>query len=107
MQRFGSVIAVKPENLAQYKKLHANPWPEINEMIKKCNLQSYSIYYKDGLLFSYYEYTGTDYQADMDKMAADPKTQDWWAICKPLQTPLDTRAEGEWWADMEEVYHLD
>jgi len=107
MQRFGSVIAVKPENLAQYKKLHANPWPEINAMIKKCNLQNYSIYYRDGLLFSYYEYTGTDYQADMDKMAADPKTQDWWAICKPLQTPLDNRAEGEWWADMEEVYHLD
>lgn len=107
MQRFGSVIAIKPEKLAQYKKLHANPWPEINEMIKKCNLQNYSIYYKDGLLFSYYEYTGTDYQADMDKMAADPKTQEWWAICKPLQTPLDSRAAGEWWAEMEEVYHLD
>jgi L-rhamnose mutarotase len=107
MQRFGSVIAIKPEKLAEYKKLHANPWPEINKMIKECNLEHYSIYYKDGLLFSYYEYTGTDYQADMDKMAADPKTHEWWAICKPLQTPLDTRTEGEWWADMEEVYHLD
>jgi L-rhamnose mutarotase len=42
----------------------------------------------------------------MAKMAADPETQRWWAICKPCQNPLANRAEGEWWADMEEVFHL-
>jgi L-rhamnose mutarotase len=25
----------------------------------------------------------------------------------PMQAPLDTRAEGEWWANMEEVFHTD
>ncbi|QTH43343.1 L-rhamnose mutarotase [Cohnella sp. LGH] len=24
-----------------------------------------------------------------------------------IQQPLETRAEGEWWASMEEVFHLD
>lgn len=42
-------------------------------------LQNYSIY-KDGFLFSYYEYIGTDYEADMAKMANDPETQRWWAV---------------------------
>jgi L-rhamnose mutarotase len=41
----------------------------------------------------------------MAKMAADPKTQEWWAVMMPMQSPLDTRANGEWWATMEEVFH--
>ena len=76
-------------------------------MIRKCNIRNYSIYHKDGYLFSYFEYEGQDFQADMEKMAADPMTQKWWSICKPCQEPLETRAEGEWWADMEEVFHCD
>jgi L-rhamnose mutarotase len=43
----------------------------------------------------------------MAKMAADPKTQEWWAVMMPMQDPLPTRAEGEWWATMEEVFHTD
>jgi L-rhamnose mutarotase len=76
-------------------------------MITKCNILNYSIYHKDGYLFSYFEYEGQDFQADMQKMAADPTTQKWWDECKPLQEPLDNRVEGEWWANMEEVFHCD
>ncbi|MCG2791214.1 MAG: L-rhamnose mutarotase, partial [Actinomycetia bacterium] len=25
----------------------------------------------------------------------------------PMQEPLDTRKKGEWWAEMEEVFHQD
>jgi L-rhamnose mutarotase len=107
VKRYGWVIKVKPEKLEEYKELHANPWPEIDGMLKKCNIQNYSIYYRDGLLFSYLEYTGTDFEADMAKMAADPKTQEWWKLTDPCQEPVDSAEEGVRWADMEEVYHLD
>jgi L-rhamnose mutarotase len=107
MERHGSVIRVKPEKLEEYTRYHREVWPEILEMIKKCNIRNYSIYHKDGYLFSYFEYHGEDFTADMDRMAADPKTQEWWAIMKPMQQPLSTRAEGEWWAEMEEVFHTD
>ncbi len=107
MKRFGQVIKVDPAGIEKYKYHHANPWPEINDMIKQCNISNYSIYLKDDYLFAYMEYTGCDFEADMAKMAADPKTQEWWDLMKPLQRPIDTRKEGEWWADMEEVYHLD
>ena len=43
----------------------------------------------------------------MAKMAADPATQAWWDVVKPLMQPLDDRKEGEFWSDMEEIYHLD
>lgn len=58
-------------------------------------------------MYSYLEYIGTDFDADMKKMAANPTNQKWWDICKPCQQPVDSASENEWWADMEEVFHLD
>ena len=107
MKRYGSVIKIKPDELEDYKKLHKNIWPEVAKVIKDCNIKNYSIYHKDGSLFSYFEYAGNDYNSDMEKMAADPAIQKWWEICKPMQIPLDTRKEGEWWAGAEEVFHQD
>ena len=40
-------------------------------------------------------------------IAADPVTRDWWALCGPMQRPLDTRAPNEWWAGLTEVFHSD
>ena len=107
MKRYGQLIGVKSDRLEEYKKYHANIWPEILAMIRECNIQNYSIYYKDGMLFAYLEYVGDDFDADMANMAADPKTQEWWDIMMPMQEPLETRAEGEWWANMEQVFHMD
>ncbi len=107
MNRHGSVIRVRPERLEEYRRLHAAVWPGVLRMIRECNIRNYTIYYHDGLLFSTFEYVGNDYEADMAKMAADPETQRWWAVCKPCQEPLPTRAEGEWWAEMEAVFHTD
>ena len=81
-------------------------------MIKACHIQNYSIYQRQlddnrPYLFSHLEYAGNDFAADMAKMAADPETQRWWAVCKPCQQPLATRREGEWWSDMDEVFHVD
>lgn len=107
MKRYGMVLKVKAEKLQEYKELHAAVWPEILDMIAKCNIRNYSIYHKDGFLFSYFEYVGEDFEGDMAKMAADPRTQEWWDVCMPCQEPLASRAEGEWWANMEEVFHTD
>jgi len=107
MKRYGMLIRVKPERLVEYKIIHARVWPEILSMITKCNIRNYSIFEKDGFLFAYYEYVGKDYQADMAKMATDPKTQEWWKLTDPMQVPLETRTKGEWWAQMEEVFHTD
>lgn len=107
MTRYGNVIKVKPEKLDEYRMLHANVWPDVLTMIHTCNIRNYSIYYKDGYLFSYFEYIGEDFMTDMAKMAADPATQKWWKLCDPCQEPLETRLHGEWWASMEEVFHID
>ena len=105
MQRYGMVLKVKSEKIEEYKEYHADIWSGVADIITECNIRNYSIYLKDDYLFSYFEYIGEDFKADMDKMAADPTTQKWWDIMMPMQNPLPTRKEGEWWADMEEVFH--
>ena len=109
MQRIGMVIGLKPEKVAEYKRLHAAVWPDVLSMISACNIRNYSIFLKEpeNLLFGYWEYVGSDFEADMAKMAAHPKNQEWWSVCMPCQKPFETRKEGEWWAMMEEVFHHD
>lgn len=107
MQRYGMVIKVRPEKFEEYKRLHADVWPDVLKMIAACQIRNYSIFHRDGLLFGYLEYTGDDFDADMAKMAADPITQKWWEHCKPCQEPLPSCGSGEWWAMMEEVFHCE
>lgn len=107
MQRVASMIGVKPDKLQEYKELHAEVWPEVLAILTSAHIRNYSIYYREGCLFSYFEYVGDDYEGDMARIAAAPVIQRWWAVCEPCQEPLQTRSHGEWWADMEEVFHLD
>ncbi|MBT3273723.1 MAG: L-rhamnose mutarotase [Spirochaetales bacterium] len=107
MKRFGQLIGLKQEHYEVYKKYHSSIWPEIAGKIRECNIRNYSIYYFKGMLFAYMEYTGDDYEMDTAKMAADPKTLEWWDIMKPMQSPVDGRRDDEWWAEMEEVFHQD
>ena len=58
---------------------------------------------------AYYEYTGPDgdYETRMKTLAEAPRMREWWDIMEPMQVPLEGRAPGAWWADMEEVFHVD
>jgi len=110
--RYGSIIGVKAEKLEEYKEVHADVWPGVLKQIKECNIHNYSIYLGElekgqYYLFAYFEYTGDDFEADMAKMKADPTTQKWWKLTDPMQIPISIRKEGEWWANMEEVFHCD
>jgi L-rhamnose mutarotase len=107
MRRFGQVIGLKPEQIEAYERLHAAVWPGVLATIAACNIRNYSIFRYGDLLFAYFEYHGDDYEADMAKMAADPTTQEWWSRTAPMQVPMETRAPGEWWTTMKEVFHTE
>jgi L-rhamnose mutarotase len=107
VQRFGSIIGIKPDQISAYKALHAAPSPGVRELLEKYNIHNYSIYIQkldDGkyYLFSYYEYTGTDFKGDMAKAQAEPINQKWWTHTGPMQIPL---AGHHGWTTMEEVFH--
>ena len=111
VERHAWVTGLAPEKADHYKQLHANPWPAVNQRLKECNVRNYSIYLREIegklYLFSYLEYTGEDFEADMKKMGDDPETQRWWKETDPCQVPLqEAAARGKIWSDAVEVYHL-
>lgn len=107
MKRVASVIGLKPEHQSEYEELHRNVWPDVLEQIERSNIRNYSIYRYGNLLFSYFEYIGENYELDMQRMGEDEATQRWWAVCGPMQLPVDERKHGEWWATLPEVFHCD
>jgi len=107
---FGSVIGLRAEKIEEYKRLHAAVWPEVARAVRDANIHNYSIYLhklSDGnyYLFSYLEYTGSDYPGDMAKLARNPKVKEWWTLTDPCQQPLPDRPQGQWWSPMDEVFH--
>ena len=112
MKRFGWVARLKPDKADEYVELHANAWSGVLDMIRQCNIQNYSIFLKtlptgERYLFAYFEYTGDDFEADMQKMAAHEETQRWWAVCKPCLEPVEDLPPGEVWAPMQQVFWLE
>lgn len=107
MKRVASVIGLPAGNREEYEAYHRAVWPSVLARLAASNIHNYSIFRHGELLFSYYEYTGDDYDADMAAVAADPETQRWWAVQEPLQRPLDDRGPGQWWKELPEIFHAE
>lgn len=107
MKRIAQVIGLPAENRAEYERYHAAVWPSVLERLRKSNVRNFSIFRHEELLFSYFEYVGSDYEADMAAMAEDPEIKRWLNIQDRLQRPLEGRADGEWWMTIPEIFHSD
>lgn len=109
MQRMGRVIKVKAEHLPEYRRIHAAVWDEVLEVISRANITNYTIFLKEpeNLLFAYWEYVGADFESDMRRLGEAAAMREWWKVTDPMQEPFETRNPGEWWAEMEPVFHLD
>lgn len=106
-QKHLQVIGLKPEHREEYLRLHREVWPEVEARLRASNLENYTIFNHGDLLLGYFEYTGTDFDADMAAMAADPATRQWWKLTDPCQQPLPSAiAAGKQWDDVEAVYEL-
>jgi L-rhamnose mutarotase len=112
VKRVGSVVGLNRETVDRYVILHKYVWPEVLERIRKSNIRNYSIYMgelDDGnlYLFSYFEYVGEDFEADMEAIAADPVTREWWKLTDPLQKRVKNTPTGSQWKTLDEVFHTD
>lgn len=109
-RRFTHVIGLRPDAVATYKELHAQIWPDIAEATRRAGLHNYSIHLcelpdRSYYLFSYFEYSGTDIEADLASLAGCPRMAEWTACCEACQLPLANRDSGAWWSSMEEVFY--
>lgn len=109
MKRYGMVIGLRADKVEEYKRLHAAVWPDVLATLTENGVHNFTIFLKEpeNLLFGTFDHIGDDYEEAAKKIAADPVTQTWWAVTEPCQKPLEHRRDGEWWAFMENVFHLD
>ena len=109
MKRRGMMIGIRPDRIEEYKRLHAATWPAVLRQIADSNIRNFTIFLREpeNVLFGTFEYHGRDFEADMARMAADPTTQEWWALTDQCQVPLASRQVGEQWSFLEEVFHCD
>ena len=106
MTRIAQIIRVRHDKLDEYRRLHAECWPEILAMMQQQNIRNCSIFHRDGLLFLYYEYVGTDFEADQALFRNDPTMQRWLDATAACQQPVAS-TDGDGWAPMEELFHVD
>ena len=65
MMYFGQIGRLKPDKIEEYRTLHAAAWPGVLRTIQNCHLHRYSIFLEGDTVFSYFEYDGENYEADM------------------------------------------
>jgi L-rhamnose mutarotase len=100
------VIGVHPDRISAYEALHAASNAGVRDLLTKYHMHNFSIFIHQlendrYYLFGYYEYTGSDYKADMEKLAAEPRNQQWLSTTDPMQIPLPGEHS---WSIMREVY---
>lgn len=107
VQRIGMVIGIKPDRISAYETLHAASNPGVRDLLTKYHMHNFSIFLNKlendrYYLFGYYEYSGRNYKADMEKLAAEPRNQEWLSTTDPMQIPLPGERS---WSIMREAYH--
>jgi L-rhamnose mutarotase len=108
VKRVGMVVGLNEAVIDEYKRLHADDYAGVRDLLGKYNMHNFSIFLHQiegkWYEFGYYEYTGDDFDGDMAKLDAEPRNKEWLVVCDPMQVPL----KGEkGWAEMEMVYHND
>ena len=102
MKRFIFHSNLKPEKVEDYVQLHAAPWPELLQLIKACHIHNYSISIRGTELYTYYEYTGEDYEADMKMMNESLVMQKWWTFSKPC---FLYHEESIYYDELQEIFY--
>ena len=59
MIRLGMTLGVREDKIDEYKRLHANVWPEILDNLTELNFKNFSIYLHKNTLLVTWNITGT------------------------------------------------
>ena len=104
MIRKEMVRAIKPECIKDYKKTHADVWPEILERITNCKIKNYSVFAQGDRLFSFFEYYGENFEEDTKIMRNNSRFQEWEKVHEHMFISLGNITKDEGWVELEEVF---
>lgn len=99
------LLKVRPEKIEEYRKRHADVWPELQEALRETGWNNYSLFLRaDGTLVGYLE--AEDFarcRAEMKQLSVNSR---WQAEMTPFFEALDGGADDNM-EPLLEVFHLD
>lgn len=108
MHRVAFLLKVKSDRMEEYKKIHQNVWPDMQQALSETGWHNYSLFMRDdGLLFGYVE-TSHDFDTARALMAEKEVNDRWQSMMAPFfESPDgdDTHAD-DMMVELEEVFHL-
>jgi L-rhamnose mutarotase len=106
MRRVAFMLKVKENMLAEYKRRHAEVWPDMLQALRETGWHRYSIYMTtNGTLFGYLE--TPDFAKAKAGMAKREVNARWQADMAPFFEGIGGKKADESFVLLEEVFHLD
>jgi L-rhamnose mutarotase len=100
------LLKVRKEMLEEYKRRHAQVWPEMLDALRATGWHNYSLFLRpDGLLVGYLE--TDDFDRACSGMKDHPVNARWQAEMSPFFEALDGGAADDNIVPLQEVFHLD
>ncbi|HEX8510514.1 MAG TPA: L-rhamnose mutarotase [Propionibacteriaceae bacterium] len=97
-------LHVKPERMDEYRRRHADVWPDMLQALAETGWRNYSLFLRpDGLLIGYFE--TDDLAAALQGMAQTEVNERWQAEMAPFFVDLDG-APDEGFVRLPEVFNL-
>jgi L-rhamnose mutarotase len=92
-----------------YRRHHAAVWPEVQDSLRRIGVEHMEIHLLGRRLVMLVEMRdGIDYRAAFAAHASySQRVAEWEHLMKSLQEPPVEARDGEWWAAMEPVFHLE
>jgi L-rhamnose mutarotase len=107
MRRWAQTVLLRDDEvIAEYERLHRNPWPEITQSMEASGIRRAFIYRIGRLLFFFGE---TDDSAEKFELppAVLARCNEWGVLMTSWQTPIEGYTPSNpanKWAPMEEIY---
>jgi L-rhamnose mutarotase len=98
-----------PAVIQAYRDFHSRVWAEVLDSLRTAGVERMDIYQLGRRLVMILELAdGLDFRSVFaTHMASSPRVAEWERLMRSLQEPSLDAPDGDWWAAMEQVFHLD
>ena len=105
MQRVCFVLHVRPERMEEYRAIHRQVWPEMQQALSETGWHNYSLFhFKDGMLIGYLE--TPDFDRAVAMMQERDVNQRWQEMMALFFADTGGQHADEAMRPLEELFHL-
>jgi len=103
MRRVAEIIYIVPERRESFLNGATNLDEESAKILWMCGIRKQQYFALNDLIFMTFEYSGSDFNGDMQKMAAYLDSKGLLVKTRRKDVPIEERATTDWWAPVKRI----